>query len=34
MMPKGGGLDASLIQSAPVDFQSVERLESGLVELF
>jgi hypothetical protein len=32
-MPKGGGLDASLIQPPLVDFQSLERLESGLLEL-
>jgi hypothetical protein len=33
MMPKTGGLDASLIQSPLVDFQSLERLESSLFEL-
>jgi hypothetical protein len=31
--PEGGGLDASLIQSLLVDFQSLERLESSLLEL-
>jgi hypothetical protein len=33
MMPKGGGLDASLVQAPLVDFQRLERLESGLLGL-
>jgi hypothetical protein len=33
MMLKGGELDASLRQSPLVDFQSLERLESSLLEL-
>jgi hypothetical protein len=32
-MPKGGGFDANLTQSPLVDFQGLERLESGLLEL-
>jgi hypothetical protein len=32
MMPTAGGLDGSLTQSPLVDFQSLERLESGLFE--
>jgi hypothetical protein len=33
MMPNGGGLDASLMQSPLVDFQGLERLESSPLKL-